>query len=54
MCADFILDYHESMGIYLNRGEGYRKLNTKSREKLRERARGRTPEGRNQGNYVAN
>lgn len=53
MCADFILDYHESMGSYLNRGEGYRKLNAKSREKLRERARSKTPEGRGQGNYVA-
>lgn len=43
MCVDFILDYHESMGSYLNRGEGYRKLNAKSREKLREQARGKTP-----------
>ena len=32
MRANFILDYHESMESYLNRGEGYRKLNAKSRE----------------------
>lgn len=40
MCADFILDYHESMGSYLNRGEGYRKLNAKSRKNSGEGAEG--------------